>query len=158
MALIPKKVKAAVAGGLIAMLCVGETLSEREAGETLKVVSRQLREGLSLIAENVKDLTDDKVVPVVIAYEPVWAIGTGKVATVKEVEEAHKAVRENLTKILGDTISAQTPILYGGSVKPENAVELAATPNVDGFLVGGASLKPKDFFQIYCTILTHKER
>jgi triosephosphate isomerase len=91
-------------------------------------------------------------VPLVIAYEPVWAIGTGKVASVNEVSEAHVAVRKYLETTLSANIAAQTSILYGGSVKPDNAKELASVEDVDGFLVGGASLKPKDFFAIYSAL------
>jgi triosephosphate isomerase (TIM) len=131
--LIAKKVRAAVDCRLTAMLCVGETLAERQAGRTNEVVSRQLKSGLSLISEE-KD-------SYVIAYEPVWAIGTGQVATPEQAEETHAFIRSQLK-------SKEASVLYGGSVKPDNAAGLAAKPSIDGFLVGGASLKPKDFLAI----------
>jgi triosephosphate isomerase (TIM) len=136
---ISKKVRAAVDCGLIPMLCVGESLKEREAGDTIDVVSRQLIAGLS------KVLNDSRFV---IAYEPVWAIGTGKVATPAQAEEAHAAIRKILGDILGDEKAKGTSILYGGSVKPDNAKGLTVQPNIDGFLVGGASLKARDFAEI----------
>ncbi|MEK6553690.1 MAG: triose-phosphate isomerase [Bdellovibrionota bacterium] len=134
-----KKVQAAQAAGLTPMLCIGETLAEREAGKTLDVVKKQLNEGLSTL---------DAKKPFVLAYEPVWAIGTGKVATPLEAEEVHAQIRAHLAEVLSKAISDTTPILYGGSVKPNNADELSQRPNIDGFLVGGASLKPEEFMQI----------
>src|SRR5262249_50013256 len=133
---LAKKVRAALEAGLIPMLCVGETLAEREAGKTLDVVVRQITAGLSLISAEAH---------IVIAYEPVWAIGTGKVATTDQAEEAHVGVRRTLARLFGESKGEATSILYGGSVKPDNAKALALKPNIDGFLVGGASLKPKDF-------------
>lgn len=132
--LLAKKVKYVQSLGLTPMLCVGEDLSEREAGKTKEVILRQLDQGLSE-ADTQKSF--------VIAYEPVWAIGTGKVATPEQAEEAHLVLRERLGNV-GET----TRILYGGSVKPENAKELAEKKNIDGFLIGGASLEPKSFLQI----------
>lgn len=153
---ISKKVKAAIDSGLVPMLCIGESLIEREKGETLNVLARQISAGLSLVAtelvEKFEGASSSQFVPLVIAYEPVWAIGTGKVASVKEVREAHVAVRNFLEKTLSKEIATRTSILYGGSVKPDNAKELAAAQDVDGFLVGGASLKPKDFFAIYSVL------
>jgi triosephosphate isomerase len=137
---IAKKVKAAVENRLTPMLCVGETLSERDAGQTNSVCQRQLEKGLAEI--------DAKVTDFVIAYEPVWAIGTGRVATPDQADEAHAAIRQALVKIAGEDRAQSTPILYGGSVKPENAIGLSAKKNIDGFLIGGASLKPEDFAKI----------
>jgi triosephosphate isomerase len=135
--LIAKKVKLVQGlGGLVPMLCIGETLPEREAGKTLSVLKSQLEKGLSL-ADRQKEL--------VIAYEPVWAIGTGKVATAEQVREAHQAVQQMVVEL---GFSASLPLLYGGSVKPDNAKELIAIPHVHGFLVGGASLEVPSFLAI----------
>lgn len=138
--LIAKKIQAALAAELIPMLCIGELLEERKANKTEKVLLRQLREGLALVKEH---FTGAKgIVPLVVAYEPVWAIGTGLVATPEQAEEAHAFIRAQLNELIGtDDVS----ILYGGSVKPDNAAGLRAKPNIDGFLVGGASLKVTDF-------------
>lgn len=134
-ALVRAKTEAAVAAGVIAVVCVGETLAEREAGETLTVVRTQLQGSLP-------DAIDaDKIV---IAYEPVWAIGTGKVPTLEQIGEVHSDMRAALTDRYGaqaDTL----PLLYGGSVKPSNAADIFAVADVDGALVGGASLKAADF-------------
>ena len=127
------KVKLALAEGFHVVLCLGESLEEREAGTTNDVILRQLNEGLKDVAQDATQMT--------LAYEPVWAIGTGKVATPEQANEAHAVLREALT-------DKKIRILYGGSVKPANAAELAAQPEVNGFLVGGASLKPADFSQI----------
>ncbi len=134
--LIAKKVKLVQGLGLIPMLCIGETLPEREAGKTLQVLKTQLEKGLSQAEKNK---------PLVVAYEPVWAIGTGKVATPDQVREAHQAVQK-MVQDLG--FSAELPLLYGGSVKPDNAKELIAIPHVHGFLVGGASLEVSSFLAI----------
>ncbi len=142
-AMIAKKVKAAMAADLVPILCVGETLAERESGQTKKVVSRQLRAGLEMIVAEFALARH-----FAIAYEPVWAIGTGKVATPEQAGEIHAEIRVELGHLVGQKRAHEIPILYGGSVKPENARELAAQPDIDGFLVGGASLKPKDFFAI----------
>jgi triosephosphate isomerase len=131
-----RKVRAAHKVQLVPMLCVGETLVEREAGQTDLVIAEQLRVGL---------MQRNPALPLMIAYEPVWAIGTGKVATSKQANDAHAALRGELRAIGGDTLADQTPILYGGSVKPENAQELAQQPEINGFLVGGASLKVDSF-------------
>mgnify|MGYP006267649973 CR=1 FL=1 len=132
--------KAVLAAGLAPIVCVGETLAEREAGRTLEVVSRQVRGGLAgLSAEQVGRLT--------VAYEPVWAIGTGKTASTAQAQEVHAAIRALLSEIAGG-LAGQVRIQYGGSVKPDNAAELMAQPDVDGALVGGASLKAADFSQI----------
>ncbi|MEZ4871528.1 MAG: triose-phosphate isomerase [Bdellovibrionales bacterium] len=124
---------------IIPMLCVGETLEQRKAGQTIEVITNQLRAGLKEA-----DLSGQ----LAFAYEPVWAIGTGEVATPEMAEEAHAALRTELKKLSG-TSGTDFPILYGGSVKPENSKELSVQPNIDGFLVGGASLKPQSFFDIY---------
>lgn len=139
--MINKKVKAALASGLTAILCVGETLQEREAGELFDVVERQLKIGLNgLTLEDMKN--------VVIAYEPVWAIGTGKTATPEQAEEMHHFIREQLAGMQGVEVAERTRILYGGSVKPENISELMKQKDVDGALVGGASLDADTFFKI----------
>jgi len=131
---IAQKTKTALSHGLKVMFCIGETLAEREAGQTLDVCVRQLRALTEVIGAD--DWTD-----VVIAYEPVWAIGTGKIATPDQVEEVHEKIRHYLAGEVNDSVAQQTRILYGGSVSPTNCNELAQLPDVDGFLVGGASLK-----------------
>jgi triosephosphate isomerase len=132
------KAQAAWRAGLVAIICIGETRQEREAGKTLDVLSRQ-------IAGSVPDGATSATT--VIAYEPVWAIGTGLTPTAADVEEAHAHIRERLAEKLGGE-AARMRILYGGSVKPSNAAELLAVANVDGALVGGASLKAADFIGI----------
>ncbi|UOF02794.1 triose-phosphate isomerase [Bdellovibrio reynosensis] len=133
--LIADKVAYVQSLGLTPMLCIGETLQEREDLKTYKVLDEQLHYGLAKA---------DKTKPLVIAYEPVWAIGTGKVATPSQVEETHADVYAILTKLGFE----ESPILYGGSVKPDNAGGLIKIPHVDGFLVGGASLEVKSFIDI----------
>jgi len=130
---IASKTKAALAQGLSVILCIGESLDQREAGVTIDIVTSQL----AAVAEKVKDWSK-----VVIAYEPVWAIGTGKVATTAQAQEVHAAIRSWLKQEVSDTAAEETRILYGGSVTDKNSKELAQQPDVDGFLVGGASLKP----------------
>ncbi len=134
-ALVASKAKAAWAAGLTAIICVGETLAERETGMTIEVVGTQLAGSVP-----------DGATPAntVIAYEPVWAIGTGKVPTLDEIGAVHNDIRARLTSRFGE-VSNTCRILYGGSVKPSNASEIFAVPNVDGALVGGASLKAADF-------------
>jgi triosephosphate isomerase len=137
-ALVRQKAEAAWRAGLTAIVCVGETRAERDAGQALDVVGRQLAGSLpdGATASNL-----------VVAYEPVWAIGTGLTPTARDVEEVHGFIREKLTaRFSGE--GARTRILYGGSVKPSNAAELMAVANVNGALVGGASLKPADFLAI----------
>lgn len=129
----------AIDAGLVAILCIGETLQEREAGKTLEILGRQLENSLP-------DAADFKVL--VVAYEPVWAIGTGKVATLDQIAEVHGFVRGLLVGEYGAGDGAEMSILYGGSVKPDNAAAIFATENVDGALVGGASLKAADFIKI----------
>ncbi|KAH0037994.1 Triosephosphate isomerase, partial [Aureobasidium melanogenum] len=130
---IASKTKAALDNGLGVILCIGETLEQREANQTIEVVTNQLR----AVAKQVQDWSK-----VVIAYEPVWAIGTGKVATTEQAQEVHAAIREYLAKEVSQTASDNTRIIYGGSVSEKNCNELAKEKDIDGFLVGGASLKP----------------
>jgi len=139
--LVGKKVTAAINGGLLPILCVGELLEERDGGKTEQVVERHLRTGLA-------GLGVEKMAAVTIAYEPVWAIGTGRTATPQQAQEVHQFIRGLLAKMYSKDLAGQTPILYGGSVKPENARELMAQADVDGLLVGGASLKADDFVKI----------
>lgn len=134
---VQKKTRAALAAGLHPIVCVGETLPEREAGKTLEVVGRQVRAALS-------GLTAAQVAALTVAYEPVWAIGTGKTASSAQAQEVHAAIRAILAE-LAPPAAASVRILYGGSVKPDNAAELMSQPDVDGALVGGASLKALDF-------------
>jgi triosephosphate isomerase (TIM) len=134
---IRAKVEASVAAGLSAIVCVGETLGQRDRGETLDIVSRQL-------AESLPDGLD--AASFAVAYEPVWAIGTGRTPTTAQVAEVHAHIRARLAAKVKD--AAAVPILYGGSVKPSNAAELMAVANVDGALVGGASLIAADFWAI----------
>jgi len=137
-ALINKKVKLALEQALEPILCVGETLQEREAGKLESVISTQVREGLKGVSA--ADLTR-----VTIAYEPVWAIGTGKTATPEDADAVHAFIRTVLAGLYGDAAAKAMCIQYGGSVKPENAAELMAKPNIDGALVGGAALKVETF-------------
>lgn len=139
--LINRKMIAVVEAGLIPVFCIGELLSEREADQTEAVLDRQMEKGLSGISE-------EQLKNVVIAYEPVWAIGTGKTATPDQAEAAHVYTRGWLAKHYSQAAADAMLILYGGSVKPDNAKELMGQANVDGALVGGASLKPADFIGI----------
>lgn len=139
--LVNKKLLAALAGGLEVILCIGELLSEREAGQTEDVIERHLRKGLAGVSK-------DQMVKVTIAYEPVWAIGTGKTASPGQAQEAHAFARSILADLFGEAVAAATLIQYGGSVKPDNAGELLGQKDVDGALVGGASLKVDDFVGI----------
>lgn len=136
---VAAKAAAAYRAGLIAIVCVGETKAEREAGKTLAVVRKQLR-GSVPAGSTPQNL--------VIAYEPVWAIGTGLTPTAADVAEVHAAIREELRRLVGKAEQGKVRILYGGSVKPSNAAELMAVDNVDGALVGGASLVAADFLGI----------
>ncbi|TYR33825.1 triose-phosphate isomerase [Mesorhizobium microcysteis] len=137
-AIVHAKARGAWRAGLISIICIGETREEREAGRTLEVLSRQVAGSVPSSATHATT---------VIAYEPVWAIGTGLTPSVDDVAEAHAHIRAELEKAIGAE-AARTRILYGGSVKPSNAVELLAVQNVDGALVGGASLKAADFLGI----------
>jgi triosephosphate isomerase len=135
---VNRKVKAALAAGLVPILCLGETLQEREAGKTSEVAGRQLRAGLEGIA-------GAEAPKVVVAYEPVWAIGTGKTATPEQAQEVHAFLRGTLKELWGAGPADAVRILYGGSVKPENIADLMAKADIDGALVGGASLKANSF-------------
>lgn len=138
---INAKVKAVLAAGLQVIFCVGETLEERDSGAMFDVLARQVREGL-------KGLDNPAMRHVVIAYEPVWAIGTGKVASVDQAQDAHVFIRGLLAGLFTGAVEEQTRILYGGSVKPDNIDGLMAQEDIDGALVGGASLKAEDFIRI----------
>ena len=140
-ALVNRKTQAAIAAGLTPIVCIGETLEERERGEMLAVLDRQIKDGLDQIpAEQVSNL--------VVAYEPVWAIGTGRTATAAQAGEAHAHIRKRLRQWFGADAADQCHILYGGSVKPDNIRELIAEADVDGALVGGASLDVRSFAEI----------
>ncbi len=134
---VKAKAEAALAAGLVAIVCIGETLAERDAGQTLAVIARQLAGSLP---------AQGRAANLVVAYEPVWAIGTGRVASVEQVAEVHALIRRELVAKVAD--GAAVRILYGGSVKPDNAGTLLAVANVDGALVGGASLDAKAFLAI----------
>jgi triosephosphate isomerase len=142
-AVVAAKTAAALAEGLVAVVCLGETLAERDAGNTLAVVERQLANSLpeGVTAGNT-----------VIAYEPVWAIGTGRTPTLEQIAEVHDFLRAALESRFGAQTGAAIPLLYGGSVKPGNAAEIFAVSNVDGALVGGASLKAADFGAIIAAL------
>ena len=135
---VNKKIKAAFANNLKPIVCVGETLEQREAGKTKEVITAQTRCAL-------EGLTEEQVANTIIAYEPIWAIGTGKTATSEDANNSIKEIREEICKIYGQKVSERVIIQYGGSVKPSNAKELFNTSDIDGALVGGASLKPEDF-------------
>ena len=139
--IVNKKLKAALAAGILPVVCIGEVLAEREGGKTAEVLATQ-------IAGAFAGITAAEAKPIVIAYEPVWAIGTGKTATPEMAEETHKVVRAEVAKIFGAEIAAAIRILYGGSVKPDNVSLLMAQENIDGALVGGASLKADSFEKI----------
>jgi len=134
--LVAQKTKAAIDAGLSVILCIGETLAEREAGKCTQVIETQLE----AVVQVIKEAEWSKIV---IAYEPVWAIGTGKVATTAQAQEAHNDVRKFLQRAVSSAVAERTRVIYGGSVNAGNCKELAKQPDVDGFLVGGASLKPE---------------
>ena len=140
-ALIAKKALAAHAASLKPIVCVGETLAEREGSLTEKVLETQVRGSLG-------GLTGEQMLETIIAYEPVWAIGTGKTATSQQAQDAHAFIRELLVKIFDEAVAKKIRIQYGGSVKPANAKELMSQPDVDGALVGGASLEARSFADI----------
>ena len=139
--LLAKKTASAIKHGLQVLFCVGETQEERENGSYFQVIQTQVSEGL--FALSAKDFAQ-----IVIAYEPVWAIGTGLTASSEQAEEIHAFIRSLITEKFGEEIAQYLSILYGGSVKPDNAAELFGMPNIDGGLIGGASLKPRDFIEI----------
>lgn len=139
--IINEKVKSAIDNGLTAILCIGEKLEEREAGITNKVVETQLVNGL-------KDVCEVGIKNVVIAYEPVWAIGTGKTATPAMAEEVHKFIRDLLERLYNKEIAQEITVQYGGSMNPSNVVELLNEENIDGGLIGGASLEPESFIKL----------
>lgn len=136
-----EKVKLALAAGLQVILCVGENLAEREAGKHFDVVTSQIKNVLY-------NFTAEDMAKVIVAYEPVWAIGTGKTATSAQAEEIHACIRKVLADKFGAQVADDTTILYGGSCKPSNAKELFAQPDIDGGLIGGAALKADDFIAI----------
>ena len=137
--LINQKAVAAHAAGLNTVICIGETGEQRDAGKTIKVCESQIKASVP---------SDATAKNTVIAYEPIWAIGTGKTPTAADVEEVHAAIRKTLAGKLGKATANKMRILYGGSVKPNNAAELLSLPDVDGALIGGASLKAQDFIDI----------
>jgi triosephosphate isomerase (TIM) len=139
--IVNKKLLAALKNGILPIVCVGEVLEEREAGKTADVLKKQVTGAFS-------GVTPEMAKPIVIAYEPVWAIGTGKTATPEMAADAHKIIRAEVAKLLGPEIANNMRILYGGSVKPDNATALIGQEEIDGALVGGASLKPDSFEKI----------
>lgn len=140
-AFINQKVLAALKNQLRPILCVGETLAQREAGSTLKVVQTQVEKGLEGVSK-------EQATALVVAYEPVWAIGTGRNATSAQAQEVHAFIRGLLTKLFGEAASQRIRILYGGSMKPANAPELLAQADIDGGLIGGASLEARSFLEL----------
>lgn len=139
--LLNKKTKLALSKGLKPIFCCGEVLEEREGGELYNIIREQVKVGLA-------GLTKEDISKVVIAYEPVWAIGTGVVATPDQAQEMHKFIRDLLVELFDEEVAGNMTILYGGSCKPSNASELFANPDVDGGLIGGAALKAEDFLAI----------
>ncbi len=138
---VNKKIMAATAAGLIPVMCIGETEQERDAGKTFSILDKQIKNGL-------QGLASDRMNDLVIAYEPVWAIGTGKTATSEQAQEVHVFVRSSLKEVYDETFAATRRILYGGSVKPANIAELMSMADIDGALVGGASLDAETFSKI----------
>jgi len=138
---VNRKIKSSLKNGLIPVMCVGESEKERELSETFSVLDKQVKNGL-------EDFSPDDLKTLVIAYEPVWAIGTGKTATAEQAQEVHEFLRAMLEKKFGNRLAKSMRILYGGSVKPNNIAELMSMPDIDGALVGGASLDPETFSKI----------
>jgi triosephosphate isomerase len=136
-----KKTLASLAVKLRPIVCIGETLAEREANQTFDVLDRQLTKGIFAIGAA-------QMETLVIAYEPVWAIGTGRTATPQQAQEVHAFIRKRMAEVLGEKVAEKTPVLYGGSVKPDNILGLMKNPDIDGALVGGASLDPVSFASI----------
>jgi triosephosphate isomerase len=141
---VNKKIKAAIDGGLIPIVCVGEVLEEREGGKTLEVVKTQVTGAL-------KGFDEAYIDSLVLAYEPVWAIGTGKTATPGQAQEVHAMIRKLLVELYSEALSSSRRILYGGSVKPDNIEELMKAEDIDGGLIGGASLKAESFIDMIKT-------
>ena len=139
--LINKKIKFAIAKGIKPIFCIGELLEQRESGDTMKVVSSQIEKGL-------EGITPEQMKNIIIAYEPVWAIGTGKTATPEQAQEVHSFIRELVAKKYSSSVAENIVIQYGGSVKPDNAGELLSQNDIDGALVGGACLKADSFLSI----------
>ncbi len=135
---VNKKVKTALAAGLTPIMCVGETLAERESGLAFKVIETQLNGGVT-------GLSPEQAETIIVAYEPVWAIGTGKTATPEQAQEVHKFIRRKLLGAFGENAASRVRVLYGGSVKPDNVKSLMAMEDIDGALVGGACLKAESF-------------
>lgn len=140
-ATVNRKIQAALSASLIPVFCIGEVEAQREAGETFSVLDKQVRDGL-------KGFSFDDLAGLVVAYEPVWAIGTGKTATKEQAQEAHQFIRSLLETLFGNPFASAVRILYGGSVKPDNVRALMEMPDVDGALVGGASLDPETFSKL----------
>ena len=138
---VNRKIQASLDAGLVPIVCIGETLEQREREQTHTVLTNQLTKGLTRLSEK-------SVAQLILAYEPVWAIGTGQTASPEQAQDAHRYIRNHLTKLTNSKIAEQCRLLYGGSVKPTNAAELAAQTDVDGALVGGASLDPNSFADI----------
>ena len=139
--IINKRVRGALAFGLMAVFCIGETLEEREGEQTFVILEEQLRKGLA-------GISSEEMGKTVVAYEPVWAIGTGKTASKEQAQEVHAFIRKLLTEMFEKDIADSVRILYGGSVKPDNVDELMAQPDIDGALVGGAALDAESFCRI----------
>lgn len=148
---INRKVHAVLDGAMIPLFCIGETIEERQTGQTTAVLAAQLRSGLT-------GITPEQMNSVVIAYEPVWAIGTGEHATAEQVKEAHASIRMILHTLYSPELSRAIPVLYGGSVTPGNTLELIHAEGVDGFLIGGASLKADSFCEIIRTVKKNYSR
>lgn len=138
---VNNKLRIVLTYGMVPIMCIGERLEERENGMTFEIIEKQLTRGL-------KNISKEEIVRIVIAYEPVWAIGTGRTATPQQAQEAHKFIREFIEKLFDKEISLKMRILYGGSVKPENIANLTAQEDIDGALVGGASLDVNSFSEI----------
>lgn len=138
---VNKRTKATLDAGLIPIVCVGETLQERESDNTFKVIEKQVKDGI-------KNFSKEEAEKIVIAYEPVWAIGTGKTATPQQAQEVHEFIRKIYSEMYGSDIANKVRILYGGSVKPDNVSELMKQKDIDGGLVGGASLEASSFAKL----------
>jgi triosephosphate isomerase (TIM) len=138
---VNRKIRAALSANLIPVFCIGETQAQRESGDTFSVLDKQVRDGL-------KDFVFNELGDLIVAYEPVWAIGTGQTATREQAQEAHQFIRSLLDKLFGNSLAESIRILYGGSVKPDNVRSLMEMADVDGALVGGASLDPATFVKL----------